>query len=425
MRNDTQVLFNDGSLEQALRHSVDSLRRKVESISPESFAATSTDTLIERLVAENHVAHLVLNEAGIQKDGPIETKMDVTGHPGYGSWGRSEPMFTDAHKLTFYVPFTGEASLWKLTPSSFTSNLPRGHVDSAKSVLVIEIEHSVSTPPERYMADFTSQISNVRTYVEAQRRQIEQQPQALADRARIEVERRRKALEQLTGLAASIPFPMVKKAGMPDFTPLHLPRKIIRPLPPAPKAGYVPEPAISAEQYAEILSIIRHAGHSFEGAPQTYLPLGEDGLRDNMLSHLNVVYGGAATGETFRKFGKTDIRIQDIDEKRSAFVGECKLWGGPKLLSETLDQLLGYLTWRDCKAAMIFFNKSVAGFTALQDSVRPTLATHKGFLREHKGQFPGEWRFDFQSADDALREVTVHVFLFDLYVPPARTLRKR
>lgn len=425
MRKFPNYLFNDGELDQVMRSALDSIRGVVESIPQGQFVATATDTLVENLVAHRQLDPLALNEGNIHCEQPVETKIDVTGHPGYFYRGGSGPTLANAVKFTFYVPFTGEPNLWKLQPNQWSTMTPRGYVDTARSALVVEIEHPLNTPGDRYMQDFNSQLSNIRTYVEAQRRQLEQWPATLTSRAKAEVELRRKTLEQLSGLATSIPFPMVKQAGMPDFTPLHLPRKIIRPLPPAPKAGYKPEPAISTEQYAEILSIIRHAGLSFEGAPQTYLPLGEDGLRDNMLSHLNVVYGGAATGETFRKFGKTDIRIQDKDEKRSAFVGECKLWGGQNLLSETLDQLLGYLTWRDCKAALISFNKSVAGFKALQDSVRPTLAAHKGFLREHKGQFPGEWSFDFQSAEDALREVTVHVFLFDLYVPPARATKKR
>jgi len=35
------------------------------------------------------------------------------------------------------------------------------------------------------------------------------------------------------------------------------------------------------------------------------------------------------------------------------FIAECKIWEGKKRFSEGVDQLLGYLTWRDTKAAMI------------------------------------------------------------------------
>jgi hypothetical protein len=138
---------------------------------------------------------------------------------------------------------------------------------------------------------------------------------------------------------------------------------------------------------------------------------------------LNAVFEGKATGETFRKYGKTDIRIEE--ESRSAFVGECKLWGGEKVLLDALDQLLGYLTWRDCKAALVLFNKDVAGFSGVQETIASALAKHRGFLRGKETGHAGEWRFVFQSAEDPAREVTVHVFAFNLFVAQERAGKKR
>ena len=205
--------------------------------------------------------------------------------------------------------------------------------------------------------------------------------------------------------------------------PIEVAKRMMRPLPHPPVAGYKPEPAINSETYEELLAIIRHAGASFEGTPQTYVPLGEEGLRDNVLSHINVVFEGKATGETFRKYGKTDIRLEE--ESRSAFVGECKLWGGEKVLLDALSQLLGYVTWRDCKAALVIFNKDVAGFSGIQETINVSLREHSKFLRAMNTGRAGEWRFVFQSQEDAGREVTVHVFVFNLYVVPERPAKKR
>ena len=60
---------------------------------------------------------------------------------------------------------------------------------------------------------------------------------------------------------------------------------------------------------------------------------------------------GDASGERFRRKGKTDICVEVAN--RAAFVGECKTWGGPKVANDAIDQLLGYLTWRDCHAANV------------------------------------------------------------------------
>jgi hypothetical protein len=72
-----------------------------------------------------------------------------------------------------------------------------------------------------------------------------------------------------------------------------------------------------------ILTIIRHDGRTFEATPKTYAVHDEEELRDIIRAHLNGHYKGDATGETFRRAGKTDLRIEA--ESRTAFVAECKV----------------------------------------------------------------------------------------------------
>ena len=79
----------------------------------------------------------------------------------------------------------------------------------------------------------------------------------------------------------------------------------------------------------------------------------EEDLRNTLLAALNSTYLGKATGETFRNNGKTDICIEADD--RAAFVAECKMWTGSKAVAKAIHQLDSYLTWRDCKTALIYF----------------------------------------------------------------------
>jgi hypothetical protein len=112
--------------------------------------------------------------------------------------------------------------------------------------------------------------------------------------------------------------------------------------------------------------------------------------------------------------GKTDICIEF--ENRAAFVAECKLWKGEHKLLEAVTQLLGYLTWKDSKTALIVFDKDVAGFTKIQEKIPEVLKQHPGFVRDGKAQNSGEWQMTFRSSDDPDRFVTIHVFLFNLFV---------
>jgi len=173
------------------------------------------------------------------------------------------------------------------------------------------------------------------------------------------------------------------------------------------------EPGIRDEDYNHILDVIRHEGRSFEATPRTFAKHDEEELRDIILAHLNGHYQGQATGESFRKTGKTDIRIED--QNRAAFIAECKVWRGESELGKALEQLLGYLTSRDCKVALIVFNMRNTRFSELQTKLSEAMTSHLLYLNKVSGQQPGEWRFQMRSVEDKNRLITVHVFLFDLY----------
>ena len=419
--NGSNQLFSDGDLSAGLDSKLNGIRASVHNIPREQFLATSVETLVEHLSASLAIEPLVLHEEQMQMDN-AETQVDVTGHFDYDI-GRGGPVHTSGHRLIFYIPFAGDEDLWKLRPNMLISVMPRGEIDSRRSMLTLSFTNTTDTDPDRYRQELESCLNGIRQLIASQRQLLDQYHGGIPGQVRSTVEHRRAEVEKLHGLTASFNIPMVKKTGMPEFKPIEIAKRITRPLPRPPAAGYKPEPAITNETYEELLAIIRHAGASFEGTPQTYAPLGEEGLRDNVLSHINVVFEGKATGETFRKYGKTDVRLEE--ESRSAFVGECKLWGGERVLLDALTQLLGYLTWRDCKAALIIFNKNVAGFSGVQTTIDASLRAHTKFLRDIKAGHTGEWRFVFQSQEDAGREVTVHVFAFNLYVVPDRTAKKR
>lgn len=421
MRGQTNQLFSDGQLSAGLDAKLAGIKDTVYSIPREQFLSTAADTLVEHVLGPLAIEPLVLHEDQIQMD-DAEAQVEVTGSFDY-DMGRGGRVHTAGHRLTFYLPFTGDHGLWRLRPNMWSSAMPHGDIDTRRSMLVLSFTNTSNTELERYKRELESTLQGIRQMIAAQTQMLAPYHAGLDGRVRAVIGQRRREMEKLQGLTAAFNIPMVKKPGMPEFKPIEMAKRITRPLPRPPAAGYKPEPAITNETYETLLGIIRHTGASFEGAPQTYRPLGEEGLRDNVLSHINVLFEGKATGETFRKYGKTDIRIEE--ESRSAFVGECKLWGGEKVLLDALSQLLGYLTWRDCKAALVLFNKDVAGFSGVQATVDTALCAHPKFLRELNVGKAGEWRFVFQSQEDEAREVTVHVFAFNLYVVPERAGKKR
>ena len=129
---------------------------------------------------------------------------------------------------------------------------------------------------------------------------------------------------------------------------------------------------------------------------------------------LNGNYEGQATGETFNYQGKTDILIRSGD--RNIFVGECKFWNGPAKLTETIDQLLGYVSWRDSKAAILLFNRN-KDFSKVLAAVPETVKTHPNFQKSEGKRGETGFRYSFRHKDDAAKNLHVTVMAFDIPRP--------
>ena len=143
-------------------------------------------------------------------------------------------------------------------------------------------------------------------------------------------------------------------------------RRIVPQLPPVSTKPYQPEPTLAMDEYEHILSVISNMVMVMERSPSAFRTMGEEDLRQHFLVQLNGQYEGQATGETFNYEGKTDILIRA--EGKNIFIAECKLWTGASGLSEALDQLLGYTSWRDSKTALLVFNREVTMSTVLQEN---------------------------------------------------------
>lgn len=415
MKNNMDHLFSKYDLSSAIRGHKDKAQEKVDAIPQDQFLSSEDSVLIDHVYSDLKILPVELYDDQKEMD-TAETKVDVS-HDPMRFVRSNSPCYVPGLKITVSIPYSGDTELWHCQPSSFTSAPPIGAVrkPNREGIGYLDIifeQPSDALDQKRLKSDLDREINEVKKYLGWINRDVEQGNQALRGHIKQHIANRRERLKKHSVVAESFNIPLKRSPGAPDMQKLPIRRKLVRPLPPAPKAP--PEPAIADEEYEHILNIIRHEGVSWETTPGTFAKHDEEELRDIILAHLNTHYQGGATGETFRKSGKTDIRIED--QNRAAFVGECKVWRGPKELLNALDQLLGYLTWRDCKAALVIFNKNVAGFSDIQAKVPATVQSHGNLIKPLNSKQAGEWRFQFSSADDPGRDVTVHVFLFNLYV---------
>ena len=164
------------------------------------------------------------------------------------------------------------------------------------------------------------------------------------------------------------------------------------------------------------MSTISNMALAIERSPSTFASMGEEDIRMILLVGLNAVYEGAATGETFNFEGKTDILIRW--EGKNVFVAECKVWDGPQALLGALDQLLGYLTWRDTKAALVIFNRD-RQLTTVRRAIEQTVPKHPQHISAlaHPHDPDTAFRYQFRRADDPGKVVTLTVMVFEVPRP--------
>jgi len=111
---------------------------------------------------------------------------------------------------------------------------------------------------------------------------------------------------------------------------------------------------------------------------------------------LNAHFRGMAAGEVFNGTGKTDILVREGD--RNVFIGECKIYD-PRhkqsvehVITSALDQLLGYLVWRDTKAALLLFIRD-ANVSDVVGKALAAISSHHSHLRP--GKISTDERHDF------------------------------
>ena len=416
-REQTNELFCGGDLSRTLDNMSKKISEAVAKISKDQFLATPKEDLVGHVYSQFYIEPLVLHEDSKEME-PYETSIDVSDDPNRYIVRSRGPYMVPGLRIVVSIPYTGNDDLWKLQPSSYQSVFPHAEVRKSQGnetgYLELIFERASDEPQDRIKKDLDSELSTIRFYVDAQREQVEHYNSSLPALILESIKSRKERLEKHDGIVDILGIPLKRSDEAPSVKPIPIKRTLVKPLPPSPKSGFQPEPGITDEDYEHILSVIKHVGRTFEATPKTYAVHDEEELRDIILANLNGHYQGGATGETFRRTGKTDIRIEDQD--RAAFVGECKVWRGPGELVAAVDQLLSYLTWRDCKASIIIFNKNNAKFTELLNKIPEILKTHKSHKHNLEQMGAGEWRFVFSSTDDELRQIIVNVAVFNLYV---------
>ncbi|EFQ83464.1 hypothetical protein HMPREF0063_11126 [Aeromicrobium marinum DSM 15272] len=363
-------LFERGELRLFLQGLLEDAAGRIDKLPEHEVLSRSTGDLLDQF------SRLATVEAPTITEGPVDGGVSETSSKVRDQWGRDRTYTVRGFTISATFDFTGDARLFYYRPNThlmkrFEASLGAG------SITVRSGQTASDIGPEKAKAAIDGAIGPIRTELEHVRADVDAHNSQVAERLRPVIDRRKKLLQERRNLAGALGFSIAKRPDAPRPVPLS--RKQVgaartnRSMPP-----YADEPALTAEQYEDVIRVVQSTLLAMERTPSVASGKGEEELRDQILVQLNGTFEGGATGETFVQSGKTDILVQDGE--RHVFVGECKWWTGAKECGKAIDQLLGYLPWRDEKAALILFIDR-KNASAVLEKAEQSVREHPAFKR--------------------------------------------
>lgn len=414
VRND-EILFHEGDLDATLRAELEKVKETVSRLREDELLGTPLDDLVGRVADQHTVTPLELDVAAVEAETkecriPINRVRDAAFRFPGARDGRAQTI--DGQEVSFHVPFTGHSRLFKLRPNSYTMNPPRGTVRGSELVFTFQ----ATSVGAHLKQACDHEIQEVERYVRAQGAMVDAHNKAVGAAAKRLLSERIGRVQQASSGAAALGVPLRRRADAPTtYVAPEIRRKLPAVAAPAttPKqaGSHAPEPTLPDGEYDHILKVMSNMAVVLERSPSAFASMDEEDIRSHFLVQLNGQYEGQATGETFNFGGKTDILVRSGG--RNIFIAECKFWKGPKAFVSTIDQLLGYLTWRDTKAAIIVFNRDVQLSTILT-AIPEALRTHPSCSAPVRVEKETTFATMLTRPDDPQRYIKLTVMVFDV-----------
>ena len=403
-----EYLFSNVRWHDVENRQMQQMQSAIESMEGNRLLNTSLDDLAiyyaEKFQIE--IPTLTIDEIVVDQQ---ETNIDVSRDQNRMIFDRSAPFYIAGTEIVVEIPFIGEAEVFKVQPTMFSTNPPCAEVRG--NVLIMRIV-GTNLDAERVRSEINSVVDEIQTHLTRLRGNVAGLHAQLPNHAKSLIESRRQKLLSDLNLVGSLGFKMKERLGTQQtFTAPEVRRKIAPALPVATSAPYKPEPTLSNVDYDHILDVLQNMVEVMERSPSAFMNMDEESIRSHFLVQLNGHYEGQATGETFNYEGKTDILVRS--EGRNIFIAECKFWSGSKMLLDTIDQLLTYTSWRDTKVAVIIFNRN-KDFSNVLTTITNVVKTHSNFKRELAGSSETVFRYCFSHKDDKNRELFLSILVFDV-----------
>lgn len=387
------------------------IQLKIESLTNDEIMSNSLDILANNIFEEFYIVPINLAQEDVSKRSVIQKKITRYIDPIFRDFSGRESVEVDGVCASFYYPYTGEKDLFKCQASTFTTG---GYPDIRieNDYVVLDIERTLKEmqgkdAKQHFQSILETKLNDIKRGISFVNTDVNSFNARLKNEITNALVEKKNKVSAFYSIAEMIEVPIEKK----EYAKTHISvdRRNIVPI--THKYPTESTYAIKDSDYDDILSSIKHTATTYERTPASYKFMQEEDLRNTLLAALNGIYEGSATGETFRNKGKTDICIEM--KNRAAFVAECKIWTGSKCVNNAIWQLDDYLTWRDCKTALILFVRKKDFFSILDKTheALKLIPSIKAIEEIDKNEF----KCQYASESTPGQIVQLRVMLFNLF----------
>lgn len=410
--------MNRASISDLYRKKTDDMQGEIRRESEATIIGTNPEEL-----AEYYCDKYCLPEIQIVKGPELEIVQDVVDIPA----NQRDEWYTDEGPLrnfpikrgvirTWIDDFPNFRNFWPLLTSTFTVSYSLDNYIIDQNCIGVGFDikaYNLELNDEQVVQRVTSEVERINQQIEWKNNDIKKHNAELRQAALNEINARKEQIIKneslLESVSKKISIPLVKRHATEPIQPIIQVKKEVKKL--KPEARLVEEYELDQKKVLEIVKFIDSYMKALERTPKSVSSLGEEELRDLLLAHLNEVFDGAATGETFSKKGKTDIYLR-ID-KGNILIFECKIWGGKQLLFSTIDQIRGYLTWRHNFGVIIFFARN-KNFTQVRDSLADEIVNSESYINGFQ-QIDSTHFVAKHNLEDDKKSVEMHYLIYNLY----------
>lgn len=403
--------FRNGDVFSTFQKMIEKVLEEIQSLNNEYILKASQTELEDFYVEKASITPIFLYTDEYYIENQISVPIDVSDNFQRFTNMPTQKITVSGTSLDIAIPYEGDSDLWKIRPSSYSmSGYPEIEIREHEIVFNIRFADD-SVNPSDLKSRINRNVCDLAYAVKTLKSDIEKHNRNVPIRVKEALCYKRKQAETAIGSVVALGIPMKRRDHPLTFTVSTQRRKSPKCRPKVHTEVYKPEPTLDEEEYQHILKVISSMSMVIERNPSSFVTLDEESIRTHFLLQLNGHYEGNASGETFNAAGKTDILIK-VDNK-NIFIAECKFWHGIKKFNEAIDQLLGYLSWRDSKCALLIFNRT-------KDSLSVRKKMHDAMEKrvEHRQtisyDLDKDAKYVFIKESDLGREIIITTQLYDI-----------